>query len=142
MLTLSLLVIEMLALEHSGTIFTYESSATGFGAFSESRSNDASVAVHPMQTRAGAGQAVAGFLAGEGSAATPAGGRSTVTVLTNAAGFLAMGPSLATIDAANVDLVVHVSGVNQAIHEDLAVTNDYASTLATASMLGLSLIHI
>ena len=136
MLTLSLLVIEMLALEHSGTIFTYESSATGFGAFCESRSNDTNVAVHPMQTRAGAGQAVAGFLAGEGSAATPAGGRSTVTVLTNAAGFLAMGPSLATIDAANADLVVHVSGVNQAIHEDLAVTNDYASTLATASMLG------
>lgn len=133
MLTLSLLVMEMLALEYSGTIFTYESSSTGFGAFCESQHDKR---VIPMQTRAGAGQAVVGFVAGQGSSGSAVpNSSSTVTVLTNAAGFLAMGPSLATIPADNTDLVVHVSGINQGMHDDLRVANDYASALSTAAML-------
>lgn len=133
MLTLSLLVMEMLALEYSGTIFTYESSSTGFGAFCESQHDKR---VIPMQTRAGAGQAVVGFVAGQGSSGSAVpNSSSTVSVLTNAAGFLAMGPSLATIPADNTDLVVHVSGINQGMHDDLRVANDYASALSTAAML-------
>lgn len=138
MLSLSLLVMEMLALEYSDTIFTYESGTSGFGAFCEAHKNDYGVVVQSMQTRAGAGQTIAGFLAGQGSSSvvTPSKTRSTVSVLTNAAGFRAMGPALTAVDAEHADLVVLVSGLNQGANDDLCVTNDYASTLATAAMLG------
>jgi len=133
----SLLAMEMLVWANSGTVFTYESAVTGFGAYCEAQAGSAEgPQVLRMQTRAGAGQAIAGFLSGEGSAACPAGERSTVSVLTNAEGLLAMGPALASVPMDGTDLVVHVSGVSQATRDDLSVTNDYASALSTAVMLG------
>ena len=136
-LATSLLAIEALAFANSGTIFTYESATTGFGQACEAQAQEPSAPrVLAMQTRAGAGQAIAGYLAGEGSADQPAGQQATVSVLTNAQGLLAMGPALATIDTKNTDLVLHVSGASQATSDDLSVTNDYASTLSTAAMLG------
>ncbi|WFD20736.1 assimilatory sulfite reductase (NADPH) [Malassezia caprae] len=132
----SLLAMEMLVWENSGTVFTYESAVTGFGAYCEAQDDSEGPQVLRMQTRAGAGQAIAGFLAGEGSAARPAGERTTVSVLTNAEGLLAMGPALASVPMEGTDLVVHVSGASQATRDDLSVTNDYASALSTAVMLG------
>ena len=133
----SLHAVDMLVWENSGTVFTYESAATGFGTYCEAQAESTEgPQVLRMQTRAGAGQAIAGFLAGEGSAARPAGERTTVSVLTNAEGLLAMGPALASVSMDGTDLVVHVSSASQATRDDLSVTNDYASALSTAVMLG------
>lgn len=133
----SLLAMEMLVWANSGTVFTYESAVTGFGTYCETQAPSADgPQVLRMQTRAGAGQAIAGFLAGEGSAARPAGTQTTVSVLTNAEGLLAMGPALADLPIDGTDLVVHVSGASQTTQDDLSVRNDYASALSTAVMLG------
>lgn len=139
-LATSLQAVETLAYQHSGTIFVYESAVTGFGQLCEARASESAShapTVLSMETRAGAGQAIAGYLAGEGSAEKPAASqRATVSVLTNAQGLLAMGPALSLISTKGTDLVVHVSTASQVVSGDLSLRNDYASTLTTAAMLG------
>ncbi|WFD31875.1 assimilatory sulfite reductase (NADPH) [Malassezia sp. CBS 17886] len=143
----TLLALEMLAYANSGTIFSYDSASdAGFGTYCEEQEQRADktgncdgAKVFAMQARAGAGNTVAGFVAGEGCTATRVTGQrsSIVSVLTNAPGFQAMGPALASISAeARVDLVIQVSSASQATSEDLQVTNDYAATLSTAALLG------
>jgi len=149
-LSTALLAIERLAYTKSCAVFTYDSStSSGFGAYCEEQARhepaqrEPGASVYSMQARAGAGNAVAGFLAGEGSALSPARPQAPVSVLTNASGFLAMGPSLTSIlDSERVGLVIHVSGMSQATSEDLCVTNDYAATLATATLLGDAGFHV
>ena len=143
----TLLAVELLAYAHSDVVFSYESAASGgFGAYCEAQERAATengaertgAKVFSMQARAGAGAAVAGFLLGEGTASAPVTAtRAPATVLVNAQGFQAMGPALAGIDAeSRRRLVVHVSSASQTTSDDLAVTNDYAATLATAALLG------
>ncbi|WFD41573.1 assimilatory sulfite reductase (NADPH) [Malassezia psittaci] len=144
----TLTAIEWMAYAQSSVIFSYESAASGgFGAYCEAKERAASqtqsssrtgAKVYPMQARAGAGNAIAGFLAGEGTALVPAKAqRPAVTVLTNAQGFFAMGPALASIrEEDRQGLVVHVSSASQSTSEELLVTNDYAATLSTAGFLG------
>lgn len=141
------LAIEMLAYAHSGVVFSYESSVSGgFGAYCEAQERAAQAGeaprtgakVYSMQARAGAGNAIAGFLLGEGTASAPAAvERARVTALVNAQSFQAMGPALASMDATNRhNLVVHVSTASQSTSDELLVTNDYAATLSTAALLG------
>ncbi|WFD35186.1 assimilatory sulfite reductase (NADPH) [Malassezia cuniculi] len=139
-LTSSTAVIEKLAHERSSLIFAYESAAAGFGSYVEALEASAKASgkrtgakVYSMQARAGAGAAIAGFLAGEGSA-SPATGEY-VSVLVNAASFQAIAPALVSIEGARRDeLVVHVSAATQL--DDLTVANDYAAVLAAAELLG------
>ncbi|PKI83720.1 assimilatory sulfite reductase (NADPH) [Malassezia vespertilionis] len=136
------LAIEMIAYDHSDTIFSYESAASGgFGAYCEAlhaQDKRHGPVVYAMQSRAGAGAAIAGYLAGEGCAAQSASqAHPTVTVLTNAQSFCFMGPALARMQSeSRGNLVVHVSSVSHTASLD--VVNDYASSLATAAMLGES----
>lgn len=139
--------IDIIAYENSTAIFSYESSANaGFGSYSESQAAQIGARglvedtpkVFKMQTRAGAGTAIAGYLsaAKDGSSSTQR--ARVVTALTNAAGFAAMAPSLASFaEADNVKLVLQVSAASQFTEADqLSIKNDYASVLAAASVLG------
>lgn len=129
-------VIDRLAYRHSRAVFSYESAANGgLGAYSEAQacgSDDPHTAeVFVMQARAGAGSAVAGYLAGSADDPRP------VSILTNAPGFQAMGPALAGVPPEHRErLVLQVSAASQATSEDLRVTNDYAAVLSTAALLG------
>ncbi|PWN28540.1 hypothetical protein BDZ90DRAFT_245868 [Jaminaea rosea] len=141
--------IEGIAYANSDAMFVYESATNaGFGSWSEKEATEANSKgwiegrprVFPMQTRTGAGTAIAGYLSakGAGSAvAQVAGGRKTVSALTNASGLLAMAPSLVSLPApAQGRLVLQVSSASQDINRDtLEVKNDHASVLAAASTL-------
>lgn len=144
--------IEGLAYSNSQALFVYESQSNGgFGTWAEKEARTAASKgwvqgrpkVTSMQTRAGAGTAIAGYLSsrGAGSAiATSVDGTKTVTALTNAPGLLAMAPSIVTLPVATQGrLVVHASSASQDVNPDtLAVQNDYASVLAAASTLSVN----
>lgn len=133
-------MIDRLAYKHSSLVFAYESEASGgFGSFSEQQEaakasgRRTGAKVYSMQTRAGAGAAIAGFLAGEGSSNPTSG--DYVSVLTNAASFQAIAPALVGIDGPRRnELVVHVSAASQL--NDMTVVNDYAAVLTAAELLG------
>ncbi|PWN33086.1 uncharacterized protein FA14DRAFT_162217 [Meira miltonrushii] len=135
--------IDKIAYESSSAVFVYESQTNaGFGSYSEKEANDAQrrgnshTKVVSMQTRAGAGAAIAGYLSenGNSSAQSTVDGR-VVSALTNADGFLAMAPSLANLAAAtnNRRLVLQVSAASQ---EREVISNNYSSVLAAASTVG------
>ncbi len=91
-----------------------------------------------MQTRSGAANAIVGYLnAKSGSSSTePA---KVVTALTNAAGFAAMAPTLASYNGSdNAKLVLQVSAASHSTEdaEELSISNDYASVLSAAAALG------
>lgn len=143
--------VEGLAYAHSQALFVYESqSNAGFGAWAEKEAADAAAKgwiegrpkVVSMQTRAGAGTAIAGYLSskGTGSAVTSAEGVKTVTALTNATGLLSMAPTVATLAPSSQGrLVVQASSATQDVAgETLDVKNDYASVLAATSTLSLN----
>lgn len=138
--------IETVTYGHSTAVFCYESNALGgFGQSCEAWAEEASQKgwtedrpkVFSMQTRAGAGAAVAGYLAEKGATSaqlpTPAG--KVVTALTNASGLLAMAPALSAIGSNNGRLVLQVSSASQP-DEELNVTNNYAAALSAAASLG------
>lgn len=144
--------IDKLAYQSSNAVFVYESDANaGFGAWSEQQAKDAATKVSSdvlahlpkvfsMQTRAGAGAAIAGYMSEKGtSSAAQATGvidanqQKTVTALTNADGFLTMAPSLAlTAQHESSRLVLQVSAASQ--EKDL-ITNNYSSVLSAASTI-------
>lgn len=134
-------VIDMLAYKHSDAVFVYESAASGnFGAYSEMQARDqprdAIPHVFSMQARAGAGGAIAGYLAGISEDARQEPSRGAVTVLTNASGLQAMAPALAAIPAKQASsLVLQVSSASHAA-DSLRITNDYATVMSAASLLG------
>ncbi|PWN21381.1 hypothetical protein BCV69DRAFT_282111 [Microstroma glucosiphilum] len=144
--------IEGLAYSGSQALFVYESQSNGsFGAWSEKEAKEATakgwIAGRPkvtsMQTRAGAGTAIAGYLSSRGTGSATAGSvtdKKTVTALINAPGLLAMAPAIATLPAAAQGrLVVQVSSASQDIEAgSLAVNNDYASVLSAASTLSVN----
>lgn len=143
--------VEGLAYSHSQALFVYESEANaGFGASAEKEAIETAQKgwfqnrpkVVSMQTRAGAGTAIAGYLSskGTGSAATSADGAKTVSALTNASGLLSMGPAVATLpSSAQGRLVIQASSASQDVDADtLAVKNDYASVLAATSTLSVN----
>lgn len=139
--------IDSLAYANSTAVFSYESEANGgFGSFSEKEAKHAAEqgwfngrpSVFKMQTRAGAGNAIVGYLSAKsGSSSTePA---KIVTVLTNAAGFAAMAPTLSSYKGSdNTKLVLQVSAASHATEdaEELSISNDYASILSAAAALG------
>ncbi|SNX86099.1 related to MET10 - sulfite reductase flavin-binding subunit [Melanopsichium pennsylvanicum] len=139
--------IDSIAYANSTAIFSYESDANGgFGSYSEKQAQHAAQhglfkglpSVFKMQTRAGAANAIVGYLnAKTGSSSTQA--AKVVTALTNAAGFAAMAPTLASYNGSdNAKLVLQVSAATHSIQDglDLNVSNDYASILAAAAALG------
>lgn len=145
--------IEGLAYAQSDALFVYESQVNaGFGAWAEKEAAHAHLKgwtegrpkVISMQTRTGAGTAIAGYLSaiggGVGSVRSGQTGTMTVTALTNATGLLAMAPSVVILPPATQGrLVVQVSTASQDIDiESLAVKNDYASILSAASMLSIN----
>ncbi|UZJ56458.1 hypothetical protein CBS101457_005778 [Exobasidium rhododendri] len=138
-------VIDKTAYQSSTAIFVYESAANGgFGAWSEKEALDAESKgwysgrprVFSMQTRAGAGAAIAGYVAQKGTSSfgtALSSTRKVVTALTNADGFLAMAPSIAYIDPQKDSrLVLQVSSATQ---EGDEISNNYASILSAASTL-------
>lgn len=135
--------IDKIAYESSSAVFVYESETNaGFGSYAEKEANLAHrrgishTKVVSMQTRAGAGAAIAGYLSesGNSSAQGTIDGK-IVSALTNADGFLAMAPSLANLAAATNKrrLVLQVSAASQEREE---ISNNYSSILAAASTVG------
>ncbi|CEH16324.1 NADP/FAD dependent oxidoreductase [Ceraceosorus bombacis] len=144
-------LIEQLAYRSSNSLFVYESATNaGFGAWAEREAKEAAakgwVAGRPrvfsLQTRGGAGNAIAGYVAEKGTTSgAPAGLKKVVSALTNAQGLVAMAPTLAALPPSDSRLVIHASAASQAVdHDDnLRVANDYASVLgATAALTGAS----
>ncbi|PWN90697.1 hypothetical protein FA10DRAFT_267144 [Acaromyces ingoldii] len=144
-------VIDKVTYQSSTAVFVYESATNaGFGAWSEREAADAKrrgfvqgrPRVFSMQTRTGAGAAIAGYLSEKGtsSASTALSPyKNVVSALTNAQGFLAMAPAIGAI-APNDDgrLVLQVSGAAQVTDdatESLSVINDYAAILSATSTL-------
>ncbi|CAO1630067.1 unnamed protein product [Parajaminaea phylloscopi] len=144
--------IEGIAYSKSDALFVYESGANaGFGSWAEKESVQAASKgwvegrpkVVSMQTRTGAGTAIAGYMSSAGNASSGSTGQSghkTITALTNAAGLLAMAPSVVSLPPpAQGRLVAHVSSASQDVDtESLAVKNDYASVLSAASTLAVN----
>ncbi|CCF51540.1 hypothetical protein NDA10_002150 [Ustilago hordei] len=138
--------IDSIAYANSTAIFSYESEANGgFGSYSEKEAQHAAEqgwfkgrpSVFKMQTRSGAGNAIVGYLNSKsGSSSTePA---KVVTALTNAAGFAAMTPTLASFNGSdNAKLVLQVSAASHSTEEgeELSISNDYASVLNAAAAL-------
>ncbi|GAC72985.1 NADP/FAD dependent oxidoreductase [Moesziomyces antarcticus T-34] len=139
--------IDSIAYANSTAVFSYESETNGgFGSFSENEAKLAAekgwfkgrASVFKMQTRSGAGNAIVGYLNAKGgsSSTEPA---KVVTALTNAAGFAAMAPTLASYNGSdNAKLVLQVSAASHSTDgaDELSITNDYASVLAAAATLG------
>lgn len=145
--------IEGIAYSHSDALFVYESVANGgFGTWAEKEAAEAyskgwfegRAKVVSMQTRTGAGTAIAGYLAsigGTSSASTGlVGPKKTVTALTNAAGLLTMAPSIVSLPSSTEGrLVIQVSSATQDVQgESLLVQNDYASVLAANATLSVN----
>ncbi|PWN49422.1 hypothetical protein IE53DRAFT_388363 [Violaceomyces palustris] len=147
--TTSTTAIDSIAYSNSTAIFAYESAAIGgFGQFSEAQSAEATTKgwfqgrpkVFSMQTRTGAGAAIAGYLSGKGSTSSSDSSSKVVTALTNASGLLAMAPALSALGNSTGDdakLVLQVSAASQLTDGDeLNVKNDYASILAATAAIG------
>ncbi|EPQ29809.1 uncharacterized protein PFL1_02482 [Pseudozyma flocculosa PF-1] len=141
-------VIDAIAYANSTAVFSYESEANGgFGAHSEAQAAEAldkgwtqgRPKVFKMQTRSGAGNAIVGYLSGAKKGSSSSGPTRVVTALTNAAGFVAMAPTLAALDDVATDagkIVLQVSAASQSTDDDLAIKNDYAAVLAATAALG------
>lgn len=140
--------IEGIAYSGSDAMFVYESATNaGFGQWAEREAAEANTKgwiegrpkVVSMQTRTGAGTAIAGYLSsrGAGSVVGDAASAKTVSALTNASGLLAMSPSIVALPApAQGRLVLQVSSTSQdVVTGSLDVKNDYASILAAANTL-------
>lgn len=143
-------LVDKIAFRSSDALFVYESAANGgFGSWSEhtaaknaEKNVTSGAKVMSMQTRAGAGAAIAGYMSEKGTSSAKAAeategsvaGSKIVSALTNADGFLAMAPSLALTDAARDSgrLVLQISASS---HEKEEITNSYASVLAAASTI-------
>jgi sulfite reductase (NADPH) flavoprotein alpha-component len=138
-------LIDKTAYQSSTAVFVYESTTNGgFGSFSEKEAQEADAKgwftgrprVFSMQTRTGAGAAIAGYLAQKGTTSSGTSLSSTkkiVSALTNADGFLTMAPSIASISPqADSRLVLQVSCASQEYDE---ISNDYAAVLSAASSL-------
>lgn len=144
-------LIENISFNNSHSIFVYESATNGgFGTWVEARGKEASQKgwksgpkVFSMQTRAGAGNAIAGYMNqnGNGSGALVGGaaGEKTVTALTNAEGLLKMASAINGLTNPSGKLVLQVSAASQKTDKEidgLKIGNDYASILSAASLLG------
>lgn len=138
-------IIDKTAYLSSTAVFVYESATNGgFGTWSEREAREADAKgwfsnrprVFSMQTRAGAGAAVAGYLAQKGNSsggATLGSSRKIVSALTNADGFLAMAPAVASIAPQDDSrLVLQVSSASQ---NGELIGNNYAAVLSAATTL-------
>lgn len=147
-------LIENITYNNSNSIFVYESSTNaGFGQWVESQSKEfqkkgwrSGPKVFSMQTRSGAGNAIAGYMnqVGNGSGASVEGsaeGNKVVTALTNAEGLLSMASAISGLssDSSTGKLVLQVSAASQKTDREidgLKISNDYASIMSAASILG------
>ncbi|SPO27567.1 related to MET10 - sulfite reductase flavin-binding subunit [Ustilago trichophora] len=138
--------IDSIAYANSTAVFSYESNANGgFGSYCEDQAQQAAQkgwfngrpSVFKMQTRSGAANAIVGYLNTKtGSSSTQA--PKIVTALTNAPGFAAMAPALASYSASdNAKLVLQVSAASHSTEDgdELSISNDYASVLSAAAAL-------
>lgn len=138
-------LVDKIAYQSSTAVFVYESATNGaFGSWSEKEAKEANAKgwfnnrprVFSMQTRTGAGNAIAGYLSQKGASSLGSALNSTqkiVTALTNADGFLNMTPSMASIPSQpDSRLILQVSSASQ---EKDDISNNYASVLSAASSL-------